>query len=150
MNNPKISVVMSAFNAEKFIETSIESIIGQTYEDFEFLIINDGSSDKTLEIIEKFKKLDERIILIDRKKRGLIASLNEGISLSKGQYIARMDADDIAIPERLNVQLNYLIKNPSIDLVASNIIFFSKNKVTGISEFELFRTNKLKFYSNTK
>tara|TARA_B100001057_G_scaffold370575_1_gene374529 strand:- start:2315 stop:3151 length:837 start_codon:yes stop_codon:yes gene_type:complete len=149
MINPKISVVMSAFNAEKFIETSIESIISQTYENFEFLIINDGSSDKTLEIIEKFKKLDERIILINRKKRGLIASLNEGISFSKGQYIARMDADDIAIPERLNVQLNYLIKNPSIDLVASNIIFFSNNKVTGISEFELFRTNKLKLYSNT-
>ena len=119
---------MSAFNAEKFIKTSIESIIGQTYENFEFLIINDGSSDKTLEIIEKFKKLDKRIILIDRKKRGLIASLNEGISLCKGQYIARMDADDIAIPERLNVQLNYLINNPSIDLVASNIIFFSNNK----------------------
>jgi glycosyltransferase involved in cell wall biosynthesis len=149
MNNPKISVLMSAFNAEKFIKKSIKSIISQTYKNFEFLIINDGSSDKTLEIIKEFKKQDERIILFDREKRGLVVSLNEGMSLCKGQYIARMDADDIAIPERLNVQLNYLINNPSIDLVASNIIFFSDDKVTGVSDFELYKKKKLKFYSNT-
>ena len=149
MRNPKISIVMPAFNAEKFIQTSMESIISQTYQNFELLIINDGSSDNTLEIIEKFKKQDERIILINRKKSGLATSLNQGISLCKGQYIARMDADDIAIPERLNVQLNFLVNNPSIDLVASNVIFFTNNKVAGVSDFRLHKTKKLKFYSNT-
>lgn len=149
MRNPKISIVMPAFNAEKFIQTSIESIISQTYQNFELLIINDGSSDNTLEIIEKFKKQDERIILINRKKSDLATSLNQGISLCKGQYIARMDADDIAIPERLNVQLNFLVNNPSIDLVASNVIFFTNNKVAGVSDFRLHKTKKLKFYLNT-
>ena len=149
MKNPKISVVMPAFNQEKFIQTSIESIINQTYQNFEFLIINDGSSDKTLEIIEKFKKKDERIILINRNKGGLAACLNQGISLSKGQYIARMDADDIALPERLNVQLNYLVNNPTIDLVGSNIIYFSDNKVNGVSDFKLNSNKKLKFYTST-
>ena len=80
MNNPKISVLMSAFNAEKFLKKSIKSIISQTYKNFEFVIINDGSSDKTLEIIKEFKKQDERIILFDREKRGLVVSLNEGMS----------------------------------------------------------------------
>jgi glycosyltransferase involved in cell wall biosynthesis len=149
MNTPKISVVMPAFNAEKFIKTAIKSILGQTFKDFEFLIINDGSTDKTLEIIEKFKEQDQRIILISRGKRGLIASLNEGISLSKGQYIARMDADDIATPEKLNIQLNYLIKNPTVDLVGSNIMFFTHNKVRGVSDLKLYKQKNINFYLKT-
>ena len=149
MSAPKISVVMPAFNAEKFIKVAIESILSQTFKDFEFLIVNDGSTDKTLEIIENFKAQDQRIILINREKRGLIASLNEGISISRGQYIARMDADDIATPEKLNIQLNYLIRNPTIDLVGSNIIFFTHNKVKGVSDLKLYNQKNINFYLKT-
>lgn len=149
MNTPKISVVMPAYNAEKFITPAIESILSQTFKDFEFLIIDNGSIDKTKEIIEKFKAQDKRIILVSRKKKGLIASLNEGISLSRGEFIARMDADDIATPEKLSIQLNYLIKNPDIDLVGSNIIFFTHNKVMGISDLKLYKQNNLNFYLKT-
>ena len=149
MSAPKISVIMPAFNAEKFIKVAIESILSQTFKDFEFLIINDGSTDKTLEIIENFKAQDQRIILINREKRGLIASLNEGISTSRGQYIARMDADDVATPEKLNIQLNYLIRNPTIDLVGSNIIFFTHNKVKGVSDLKLYNQKNINFYLKT-
>ena len=89
---------MSVYNAEKYIEEAIESVLNQTYNKFEFIIINDGSKDNSLKIIEKFLSKDDRIILIDRENKGLVASLNEGILKSKGNFIARMDADDICLP----------------------------------------------------
>ena len=117
MNKPIISVVMPVFNEEKFIAAAIKSILDQTFKDFEFLIIDDGSTDKTAEIVENFKAQDKRIILVKKKKSGLIACLKEGISLSRGNFIARMDADDIAFPYRLSKQFDYLLKNSNIDLV---------------------------------
>jgi len=109
--NPMISVVMSVYNAEKYLQEAIQSILTQTYKDFEFIIINDGSSDKSLEIIEKYRNQDERIVLISRENRGLIASLNEGIEKARGKYIARMDADDISLPERFEKQLELMEKD---------------------------------------
>tara|TARA_X000000950_G_scaffold267222_1_gene343508 strand:- start:1204 stop:2043 length:840 start_codon:yes stop_codon:yes gene_type:complete len=149
MKIPQISVLMAVYNGEEFIQSAIESILNQSFKDFEFLIINDGSLDASLKIIKKYKAQDSRIILINREKRGLISCLNEGILLSRGAYIARMDADDIAIPERLSIQFNYLHKNPSVDLVGSNIIFFTDNMVKGISELEINKINNLNFYTNT-
>lgn len=109
-NNILISVVMPVYNAEKYLDEAIQSILTQTYNNFEFIIINDGSTDKSLEIIEKYKNQDERIILISRENKGLIYSLNEGIKKSKGKYIARMDADDISLPERFQKQISLLEK----------------------------------------
>jgi glycosyltransferase involved in cell wall biosynthesis len=114
---PLISVVMSVYNAQKYLKYSIESILNQTYQNFEFIIINDGSTDRSLEIIEKYKLEDKRIVLISRENRGLIASLNEGIAISKGKYIARMDSDDISLPDRLKEQVEFMEKNEDIDVV---------------------------------
>lgn len=111
----KISVVMPVYNAEKYLDEAIESILNQTYKDFEFIIINDGSTDKSLAIIEKYKNQDERIVLISRENRGLIASLNEGIELAKGEYIARMDADDISLSQRFKKQLE-LMEKKNLDI----------------------------------
>ena len=109
---------MPAYNAEKYIAESIESILSQTFTDFEFIIINDASTDSTKEIIESFQ--DSRIILINNEQNlGVAKSLNIGIATAKGKYIARMDADDISLPERFQTQFNFMEKNPDIDICGS-------------------------------
>ncbi|MFA6136378.1 MAG: glycosyltransferase [Candidatus Paceibacterota bacterium] len=112
MNNPKISVVMSVYNGEKFLKGAINSILSQTFTDFEFIIINDGSTDKSLDTIKTYQ--DPRIKIISRENKGLTHSLNEGIKMSKGSYIARMDADDISLPTRLEEQIKFLELNKEI------------------------------------
>ncbi len=115
---PRVTVLMSVYNAEDFLHEAIDSILSQTFTDFEFLIIDDGSKDKSLSIIKSYK--DERIRLISRENRGLVASLNQGIKLAKGEFIARQDADDISIPERLEKEVAYLDAHPKVGLVGSN------------------------------
>lgn len=126
--NPMISVVMSVYNAEKYLDEAIQSILNQTYKDIEFIIINDGSTDKSLEIIEKYKAQDERIVLISRENRGLIASLNEGIEKTRGKYIARMDADDISLLNRFEEQIRFMEENSSVGVCGSWIEVFGENK----------------------
>lgn len=121
MNTPIISVVMPVYNAEKYLDEAIQSILNQTYEDFEFIIINDGSTDGSLEIIKKYKNQDERIVLISRENRGLITSLNEGIEKANGKYIARMDADDISLSERFEKQIE-LMRSQDIDICGGNYL----------------------------
>jgi glycosyltransferase involved in cell wall biosynthesis len=115
----KVSIIMSAYNEEDNISKSIESILNQTYRDFEFIIINDGSTDETEEIIKEYQKADNRIYLISKMNTGLGDSLTIGISQAKGEYIARMDADDVANEKRLGIQADFLGNNPEIALVGS-------------------------------
>ncbi len=123
MKTPKISILMSSYNDGQFIEESILSMLGQTFSDFEFIITNDGSTDDTLDIIKRHAKLDKRIVVIDNKKNlGFIRSLNKGLKIAKGKYIARMDADDVSLPHRLKVQYDYLEKHKDIFLVGSYAI----------------------------
>ncbi|WP_017752682.1 glycosyltransferase family 2 protein [Clostridium tyrobutyricum] len=134
----KISVVMPVYNAEKYLKESIESILNQTYKNFEFIIINDGSIDSSLNIINTYAKKDNRIIVISRENKGLVHSLNEGIKLAKGKYIARMDADDISMPDRLEKQVNYLDKYEDISILGTctNLIYdesLDKNAQTNYS-----------------
>ena len=118
---------MPAYNAEKYIAESIESILSQTFTDFEFIIINDASTDSTKEIIESFQ--DSRIILINNEQNlGVAKSLNIGIATAKGKYIARMDADDISLPERFQTQFNFMEKNPDIDICGSWTETFGDNQ----------------------
>ncbi len=97
---------MPVYNAEKYLRESIESILNQTYKNFEFIIINDGSTDYSLKIINEYYKKDCRIKIISRENKGLVYSLNEGISIAKGEYIARMDGDDVCNLDRLENKLN--------------------------------------------
>lgn len=115
---PKISVVMSAYNGAKYLKEAIESILNQTFEDFEFIIVDDDSIDKTEEILVEYKRKDPRIkIITNRENIGLTKSLNKAIKITKGDYIARMDADDIAMAERLETQLEFMKKNPEVGAV---------------------------------
>lgn len=113
---PTISVIMSVYNGEKYLSEAISSVLSQDFSDFEFIIIDDGSTDKSLEVIKSFD--DSRIKIVSRKNRGLIKSLNEGIALARGYYIARMDADDVCLPNRFSVQLK-AFSDSNIALVGS-------------------------------
>ena len=120
MTKGLVSVVMSAYNAEKFIVDSIRSILNQTYENWEFVIINDCSSDNTAQIVERFSDNDSRIKLIHNKENlGLTKSLNIGLTQAKGEFIARLDADDTSEPVRLEKQVKFLNTHPDTVLVGS-------------------------------
>ncbi|BCX12975.1 MAG: fucosyltransferase [Thermosynechococcus sp.] len=106
--SPLVSVLMPVFNAERYVAEAIESILRQSFQDFEFIIIDDGSTDGTLDILKRYAARDSRIRLVSRENRGLVATLNEGIGLARGQWIARMDADDVALPQRLALQVKHL------------------------------------------
>lgn len=117
---------MSAYNAEKHIEEAIISIINQSYEDFEFIIVNDGSTDKTLSIIKKYANLDKRIRLINQNNIGLTKTLIKLVDMAKGKYIARMDADDISHEKRLLLQVDYLDKNQNTAVIGSWVNIINK------------------------
>jgi glycosyltransferase involved in cell wall biosynthesis len=123
---PLISVVMPAYNVEKFIGEAIESILNQTLSDFELIIINDGSADKTLQIIESYGKKDDRIVIITRENKGLIYSRNEGIQRAKGEYIAKMDADDVSLSSRFEKQINLMEEN-FLDICGASIQGFNES-----------------------
>ena len=105
---PLISVIMPVYNAEKYLKEAIDSILIQTEANFELIIINDGSTDTSLSIIEEYENLDSRVKVIDQKNKGLVYSLNLGITEAKGKYIARMDADDISLENRFKEQVKLL------------------------------------------
>jgi len=118
MKNAAVSVVMSVYNAQQYLNEAIDSILFQTFEDFEFIIVNDGSTDNSLEIINSFK--DERIKIINQNNTGLATALNNAIKHTSAPLIARLDADDVAMPERLELQFNFLNTHTDYVLVGSN------------------------------
>lgn len=105
---PLVSVILPVFNGGTYLKCSIQSILNQTLNDFEFIIIDDGSTDGSAEILQGFASGDKRIRLIQRPNKGLVFSLNEGLSLARGKFIARMDSDDFSHPERLKAQVELL------------------------------------------
>jgi len=122
-NFPKVSVVMPVYNGEKYLEESIDSILNQTFTDFEFIIVNDGSSDQSEEIIRNCQKKDDQIHLITNPNNlGIAEATNVGISYACGEYIALMDQDDISMPERLEKEVDFLDSHPDISVVGANSI----------------------------
>lgn len=105
---PTVSIILPAFNAEFYLREAIDSMLRQTYTDFELIVIDDGSTDATREIAERVARTDSRIRLLSRENRGYTRTLNEAIDLATGRYIARMDADDISLSRRLELQVAYL------------------------------------------
>jgi len=117
MTPSRVSVVMSVYNGERYLAEAIESILGQTFTDFEFIIINDGSTDGTAGILRSYD--DPRLRIVEQTNIGLTRSLNRGISLARGEYIARMDDDDVALPERLTQHVAFLDTHPRVGVVGS-------------------------------
>jgi len=119
MTAPLISVVMAVYNERPYLEVAIQSVLDQTFKDFEFIIVNDGSTDDSEEVLDRFEQSDDRIRLVHQENRGLIASLNRGLDMARGKYVARMDGDDISRPERFERQVSFLERNPEIGVLGT-------------------------------
>ena len=115
--NVLISVVLPVYNGEKYIKDAVDSILEQTYGEFELIVLNDGSSDRTPQILEQFR--DSRIRLVHQPNQGLVQTLNKGMAMAQGELIARMDADDISHPSRFQRQKAFLEANPEVGVVSS-------------------------------
>ncbi len=122
---PLVTVLMPVYNGEKYLKMAIDSILNQTYKNFELLIINDGSTDKSESIISKYS--DERIFYVKNEKNlGLVTTLNKGLALAKGDYIARMDCDDISMPMRFEKQVRFMDENDEVGVCGTWIKFFGE------------------------
>ena len=120
--SPKISVLMSVYNGSNYLRESIESIINQTFSDFEFIIINDSSTDNTGEIISEYAQKDDRIKVFNNEENiGLTKSLNKGLNFARGEYIARQDADDVSLAQRFERQVAVLDRNPEAVLISCEL-----------------------------
>ena len=130
-----ISVVMPAYNASSFIAEAIESILHQTFREFELIIVDDGSSDDTVEIIKHYANSDQRIRLIQAEHGGICHALNIGIEASNYSWIARMDADDISLPQRFEKQMNAVDSNPNVVVWGTYVNHISsKGKILSIQQ----------------
>ena len=127
IDTPLISVVMPVYNSETYLQESANSILNQTYTNFEFIVINDGSTDRSLDILTEYLRKDNRIAIINQQNSGLSNSLNRGIELSRSNLIARMDADDIAEPTRLEEQVNFIDQNPQVVVLGTAFLLFGGN-----------------------
>jgi glycosyltransferase involved in cell wall biosynthesis len=136
MSTVVISVIMPVYNAEKYLREAIDSILTQTFGNFEFIIIDDSSSDESIQIIESYN--DSRIIFLENEvNQGISVSLNRGIKIARGKYIARMDSDDIAMPQRLEVQYSFLQKNSDICILGSWVEAFDEYQNKSIWKYPL-------------
>lgn len=131
-----ISVVMPAFNAEQYIGESIQSILEQSFVDFELIIINDASADKTLEVISEYAKRDSRIrVFSNEKNLGIAGNRNLGVSLALGKYLAWQDADDVSLPYRLEEQYQFLEAQPEIGIIGGYLELFSGDNIRGVRHY---------------
>src|ERR1700722_365222 len=122
---PRVTVLMPAYNAGKYIGEAIRSVLDQSFRDFELLIVNDGSTDNTKTVVSSFA--DNRIRVLEQSYKGISVALNAGLLVAKGYYIARFDADDICFPQRLSKQVNFLDANPGYILVGSDAEYIQEN-----------------------
>lgn len=129
---PKVSVLMPVYNAALFLQEAIDSILSQTFTDFEFLIINDGSTDASEEIIQGYS--DSRILYLKNEVNlGLVDTLNRGIELARGEYIARMDADDVSLPQRFFKQITFMDAHPEVGACGTAFQFFGDSNYLAIN-----------------
>src|SRR5438552_5575639 len=122
MPTPAVTVLMPVYNADRFVAETVETILAQTFNDFEFLIIDDGSTDRSLEILQSYANRDPRIRLISRPNTGYVVALNEGLELARGECVARIDAADPADPRRLEFQVARMRQEPELVALGSNAL----------------------------
>jgi glycosyltransferase involved in cell wall biosynthesis len=113
-DGPAISVIMSVYNAGRYLREAVESVLAQTFTDFEFLIVDDGSTDGSPRLLQEYERRDPRIRLTVRGNKGLTRTLNEALAVARGEFIARMDCDDVALPERFEAQREFLLSHPDV------------------------------------
>ena len=149
-SGPRVTVLMSVFNDQRYLRVAIESILNQTFRDFEFLIIDDGSTEPLDDLVAACR--DPRIVLIRHENMGLTRSLNRGLRSAEGTYIARMDADDVSLPTRLEIQIREFDRNPHFDLVGT---FFDVVDAGGVMRERkrlitnpIYRLWRLQFHNN--
>ncbi len=118
-----VSVVMPVYNGAKYLARAIESILQQTFKKFEFVIVDDGSTDESLKILRHYEREDTRIVVVSRANTGIVGALNDGIAHSTGEFVVRMDADDISNAGRIEIQLSYLVANPRCVAVGAAVLF---------------------------
>lgn len=126
---PLVSIICATFNNAAYIEDSIRSVLSQDFTDFEYIIINDGSTDDTEKIVKRLQKQDDRIRLITQENQGLVASLNHGLSVAKGKYIARIDGDDEWLPHKLSTQVAALEADEDLVIIGGGALLFNKDSV---------------------
>ena len=124
---PRITVLMPVYNAERYAARAVESILAQTWRDFEFIIVDGGSTDNTLRIIQGYAQMDDRIRILSRPNKKIAESLNEGLGIARGRYIARMDADDVSYPSRFEFQVEHLEADPECVAVGSMVRCIDEN-----------------------
>jgi len=150
MTSPKVTVLMSVYNGQDFLAEAVQSILDQTYGDFEFLIIDDGSTEPLNHILHSYK--DNRIVIRRQENMGLTRSLNKGLFLARGEYIARMDADDVSLPNRLETQVHELDEDSGLDLVGCFFdIVDGENRLIERKELitdPVYRLWRLQFHNN--
>lgn len=117
---PRVTVLMPVFNTARYLSAAIESILAQTFEDFEFVIVDDGSTDGSGEIAARHAREDSRIRLVRQQNRGVSAASNAGVAVARGELVARFDADDLSLPDRLAVQVDYMDRHPDVLAVGSS------------------------------
>ena len=125
---PRVSCILSVWNGENYLAEAIRSVLGQTFGDFELIIVDDGSSDGTGSILDRFQREDRRVRLFRQPHAGLVAALNHGMHFGTGEYIARMDADDICAPERFEVQVHYLDRHQDVGVCGTWIETFDSGR----------------------
>lgn len=137
MNNELVSVIMGVYNCEKTVGKCIESVLNQTYTNWEFIICDDCSTDKTLDVLKAYAKKDPRIKIIQNKKNSKLAySLNHCLKYCNGVYVARMDADDECMSKRLEIQVDFMNLHKEMAVVGSSAKIFDGEKITGIRRIE--------------
>lgn len=121
MSTPAVSVIISAFNAQRYLAEAMQSVLNQTFRDFEVIVVDDGSTDATKSMLDAIAKADPRVRVISRANKGLTVSLNEALAVARAPLVARMDADDVALPERFAKQVAFLAEHPEVVVVGSAV-----------------------------
>lgn len=136
MSEPQVSIVLPVWNARDTLDECIDSIAAQSCSSFEVVVVDDGSTDGSGQVLSRWSDHDPRVRYLRQNKSGIVSALNAGLAMARGEFVARMDADDIMYPSRLQVQLEYLRQHPGIDLVATQVNLFPQHKIqAGFAEY---------------
>src|SRR5580700_3628902 len=125
--NPVVSVLMPVFNAQKYLALAVESVLDQTFREFELIAVDDGSSDGSSGILEEFARQDTRVRVISRPNTGIVGALNDALAVARGELLARMDSDDVCLPGRFEAQVKYMREHPEVVLAGTQVMVIDED-----------------------